>query len=81
MFSLQMLGATEAERATLSAFFLSHRGTEIPFDWVHPLTNETIAVRFSSANIAAKHRSGVGSGVEDYRFDLIEVFDAGTYGA
>jgi hypothetical protein len=81
MFSLQMLGATEAERATLSAFFLSHRGTEIPFDWVHPLTKETIAVRFSSANIAAKHRSSVGSGAEDYRFDLIEVFDAGTYGA
>jgi len=81
MFSLQMLGATEAERATLSAFFLAHRGTEIPFDWVHPLTKETIAVRFSSANIAAKHRSSVGSGAEDYRFDLIEVFDAGTYGA
>jgi hypothetical protein len=81
IFSLQMLGATEAERATLSAFFLAHRGTEIPFDWVHPLTKETIAVRFSSANIAAKHRSSVGSGAEDYRFDLIEVFDAGTYGA
>lgn len=81
MFEVQMLGATHAERATLSAFFLAHRGTEIPFDWVHPLTSETIAVRFASPSIAAKHRSGVGEGVEDYRFDLIEVFDAGTYGA
>lgn len=80
-FAVQMLGATHAERKTVSDFFLSHRGTEIPFDWVHPLTKETIAVRFASASIAAKHRSGVGPGAEDYRFDLIEVFDAGSYGA
>jgi hypothetical protein len=81
MFSVQMLGATHAERAAMSAFFLSHRGAEIPFDWVHPLTQETITVRFSSTNTASKHISGVGVGAEDYRFDLIEVFDAGTYGA
>ena len=80
-FGVQMLGGTHAERATLSAFFLAHRGTEIPFDWVHPLTKETIAVRFASTSIASKHRSGVGEGAEDYRFDLIEVFDATTYGA
>jgi phage-related protein len=80
-FAVQMRGATHAERKAMSDFFLSHRGTEIPFDWVHPLTKETIAVRFASASIAAKHRSGVGPGAEDYRFDLIEVFDAGTYGA
>ncbi len=80
LFGINMGGATSAERETMSAFFLSHRGTEIPFDWVHPLTDETIAVRFSSANTAAKHISGVGSGVEDYRFDLVEVFGASIYG-
>ena len=80
-FGVQMLGGTHAERAAFSAFFLAHRGTEIPFDWVHPLTKETIAVRFASTSIASKHRSGVGEGAEDYRFDLIEVFDATTYGA
>ena len=80
LFEIRMGGATSAEREAMSAFFLSHRGTETPFDWVHPLTDETIAVRFSSANTAAKHISGVGSGVEDYRFDLVEVFGASTYG-
>jgi hypothetical protein len=79
VWKVQALGATHADRKSLLEFFEDHKGSEIPFDWTYKATGETVAVRFASPSFASKMRSAVGSGAEDFRFELVEVFDASTF--
>ena len=79
MWQVQALAATLQQRQDLLDFFEAHKGTEIPFDWTYKVTGETIPVRFVTASLASKMRSAVGDGAEDFRFELVEVFDASTF--
>lgn len=79
MWEVQALGATLQQRQDLLDFFEAHKGTEIPFDWTYKVTGETIPVRFAEATFSSKMRTGVGDGAEDFRFSLVEVFDASTF--
>ena len=78
-WEVQALGAELSERESLLEFFEAHKGTEIPFDWTYTVTGETVPVRFAEATFASKMRSAVGAGAEDFRFNLVEVFDASTF--
>lgn len=78
-WKVQALGATLAERESLLEFFEAHKGSEIPFDWTYTVTGETVPVRFAASTFASKMRTAVGDGAEDFRFELVEVFDASTF--
>lgn len=71
-WDVSMQNATEAEKDAVLAFFDSHNGTEIPFDWVDP-SGATRACCFGSPSITT---TKTGPNSWSYRFTLVQVFDA-----
>jgi hypothetical protein len=70
-WSISANACTDAERTTLLAFWTSHKGAEIPFDWADPETGETVAVRFADDKIGIVLAN---PSVRQFSFELEEVF-------
>ena len=62
---------TDSERTTLLNFWTSHKGAEIPFDWVDPETGATVAVRFADDSLGV---TLANPAVRQFEFILEEVF-------
>lgn len=62
---------TDSERTTLFNFWESHKGAEIPFDWVEPETGATVAVRFADDSLGV---TLANPAVRQFEFVLEEVF-------
>lgn len=70
-WSISANACTDAERTTLLAFWTSHKGAEIPFDWADPETGETVSVRFATDELGVVLAN---PSVRQFSFDLEEVF-------
>ena len=62
---------TDSERTTLLNFWTSHKGVEIPFDWVEPELGATVSVRFKNDALAV---ALANPAVRQFAFELEEVF-------
>lgn len=78
-WTVQCSGASTAERAALQTFFRSHKGVEVPFDWVRPsagqVASETVSVRLVDDSLSHVLDWASGDGSEGYALVLEEVFD------
>lgn len=71
VWTVRSSAATETEVDTLTAFFESHRGPEVPFGWVTP-EGDTVTVHFREDFLATRLRA---PGVYDFEFSLEELTD------
>lgn len=71
-FRIMARAVEDSDRDDLIAFLEEHGGSELPFDWTHPRTNEVIACRFATP---ATTLTLLERGTDGFDFDLVEAFN------
>lgn len=71
IWRVQAKATNRTDRDELLAFYVAHKGGEIPFSWV--IDGETVSVVFLTTDLADKLRDrGSGGGIYSYEFELGE---------
>lgn len=71
-WGIQARASKPAERAALLSFFDSHKGVEIPFDWVTP-DGETVSGRFDDPQGTLRYAL-IAPAAESFEIGIVEVF-------